>query len=95
MEWEKWGLFVSLVTPLILGVGAWIIDALNKRKKKKPEPEVLQGLPVDYETDYVNLLKRNLADARKDNNELRARIRKLEQQLFRSDNGNSDNRPEK
>lgn len=92
MEWEKWGLFVSLVTPLILGVGAWIIDALNKRKKKKPEPEVLQGLPVDYETDYVNLLKRNLADARRDNSELRARIKKLEQQLFRSDNGNSDHR---
>jgi hypothetical protein len=92
MEWEKWGLFVSLVTPLILGVGAWIIDALNKRKKKLPEPEVLQGLPVDYETDYVNLLKRNLADARRDNSELRARIKKLEQQLFRSDNGNSDHR---
>jgi len=92
MEWEKWGLFVSLVTPLILGVGAWIIDALNKRKKKLPEPEVLQGLPVDYETDYVNLLKRNLADARKEIIELRARNKKLEQQLFRSDDGNSDDR---
>jgi hypothetical protein len=92
MEWEKWGLFVSLVTPLILGVGAWIIDALNKRKKKKPEPEVLQGLPVDYETDYVNLLKRNLADARNEIRELRARNKQLEK--LRSDNGYPDNRRE-
>lgn len=93
MEWEKLGLFISLVTPFILGVGAWIIDALNKRKKKKPEPEVLQGLPVDYETDYVNLLKRNLADARREITEQRARIKQLERKL-RSDNGNSDNRAE-
>lgn len=92
MEWEKVGLFISLVTPFILGVGAWIIDAIRKRKKK-PEPEVLQGLPVDYETDYVNLLKRNLADARRETHELRARIKYLESKL-RSNNGNSDHRPE-
>jgi hypothetical protein len=66
MEWDKWGLFISLVTPLILGIGAWINDAVTKRKNKGKDPKVLQGLPVDYESDYINLLKRNLADARKE-----------------------------
>jgi len=92
VEWEKVGLFVSLVTPFILGVGAWIIDALHKRKKKVPEPEVLQGLPVDYETDYINLLKRNLADARREITEQKARIRYLESK--RSNNGHPDQYPE-
>lgn len=93
VEWEKVGLFISLVTPFILGVGAWIIDAVHKRKKKNPEPEVVQGLPVDYETDYINLLKRNLADARREINELRARNKQLELRT-RSDHGHSDYRPE-
>lgn len=87
MEWDKVGLFVSLITPLILGVGAWIVDALNKRKKNKdPEPNVVQGLTVDYETDYVNLLKRNLADARRQISELQ----KENRELRRSGNGHSD-----
>ena len=65
MEWEKWGLFISLITPLFLGVGAWVNDALSKRKKKAEAPNVVQGLPVDYETDYVKLLKQNNADLRR------------------------------
>lgn len=87
MDWEKWGLFVSLVTPLILGVGTWVINALSKRKTKKegPEPEVIQGLPVDYETDYINLLKRSLRDARQEITEL-----KKENKLLRSRNGHPD-----
>lgn len=77
MEWDKWGLFISLVTPLILGIGAWINDALTKRKSKGKDPKVLTGMPVDYESDYINLLKRNLADARKENIELKREIREL------------------
>jgi hypothetical protein len=88
VEWDKLGLFISLVTPLVLGVGAWIIDALNKRKKKKTDPEpITQGLQVDYETDYVTLLKTSLADARAEIAELKQEIKTLES---RSDNGNSD-----
>lgn len=90
MEWEKWGLFVSLVTPLILGVGAWINDALTKRKKKTDKaPEVIQGLPVDYETDYVKLLKQNLADSRRRIIELEKEVKFLR---GRKNNGNPDNR---
>jgi len=89
VEWEKWGLFISLVTPLVLGVGAWINDALSKRKKKSdPKPEVLQGLPVDYETDYVKLLKQNLTDLRRENAELKKENKILR---GRKNNGNSDN----
>lgn len=88
MEWEKWGLFISLVTPLVLGVGAWINDALSKRKKKSDaKPEVVQGLPVDYETDYVKLLKQNLSDLRRENHELKKEIKALR---GRKTNGNSD-----
>lgn len=87
MEWDKVGLFISLVTPLILGVGAWIVDALNKRKKKISEkPEVLQGLPVDYEEDYINLLKRSLAEAKREN----AELRKENKELRRGGNGHSN-----
>lgn len=90
MEWEKWGLFISLITPLFLGVGAWVNDALSKRKKKAEAPNVVQGLPVDYETDYVKLLKQNNAD-------LRRRVIELEKEnkalrAGRNYNGNSDNR---
>ena len=77
MEWDKWGLFISLVTPLILGIGAWINDAVTKRKKKGKEPQVPLGMPVDYESDYVNLLRRNLADARKEIQELRRENKQL------------------
>ena len=77
MEWDKWGLFISLVTPLILGIGAWINDALTKRKTKGKQPEVLQGMPVDYESDYINLLKRNLADARAESKDLKRENREL------------------
>lgn len=77
MEWDKWGLFISLVTPLILGIGAWINDAVTKRKNKGKDPKVLQGLPVDYESDYINLLKRNLADARKEIVELKRENKEL------------------
>jgi len=91
VEWEKWGLFVSLVTPLVLGVGAWINDALSKRKKKSDKsPEVLQGLPVDYETDYVKLLKQNLTDSRRRITELEKENKAL--RAGRNHNGNSDNR---
>lgn len=89
MEWEKWGLFISLVTPLVLGVGAWINDALNKRKKKSESPEVIQGLPVDYETDYVKLLKQNNAELRRRNIELEKENKAL--RAGRKDNGHSDN----
>ena len=77
MEWDKWGLFISLVTPLILGIGAWINDAVTKRKNKGKDPKVLQGLPVDYESDYINLLKRNLADSRKEIVELKRENKEL------------------
>lgn len=87
MEWEKWGLFISLVTPLLLGVGAWINDALSKRKKKDAKPEVIQGMPVDYETDYVKLLRQNNADLRRENQELKKENRILR---GRKNNGNSD-----
>lgn len=90
MEWDKWGLFISLVTPLVLGVGAWINDALTKRKKKSVSPEVIQGLPVDYETDYVKLLKQNNADLRRRNIELEKENKAL--RAGRNYNGNSDNR---
>lgn len=82
VEWDKWGLFISLVTPLILGIGAWINDAVTKRKKKGQEPKVLTGMPIDYESDYVNLLKRNLADAKREIQEL-----KRENKELRKDNG--------
>lgn len=89
MEWEKWGLFISLVTPLVLGVGAWIVDALSKRKKQTGKaPKVLQGLPVDYETDYVKLLRQNLADSRRRIKELEKEVRILR---GRKNNGNPDN----
>lgn len=78
MEWDKWGLFISLVTPLVLGIGAWINDAVTKRKNKGKEPQVLQGMPVDYESDYINLLKRSLADAKKEIKELKAEVKELE-----------------
>jgi len=89
MEWEKWGLFISLITPLFLGVGAWVNDALSKRKKKSATPEVIQGLPVDYETDYVKLLKQNNADLRRRNIELEKENKAL--RAGRNYNGNSDN----
>lgn len=87
MDWEKAGVFISLVTPLFLGVGAWIVGAIAKKKEKKeaPKPEVVQGLPVDYETDYINLLKRNLRDAKQEIAEL-----KQENKILRNRNGNPD-----
>lgn len=77
MEWDKLGLFISLVTPLLLGIGAWINDALTKRKNRGKEVEVHQGLPVDYETDYIKLLKQNLADAKSQIKELKAENKEL------------------
>ena len=77
MEWDKLGLFISLVTPLLLGIGAWINDAITKRKKKGQEPKVLQGLPVEYETEYIKLLKQNLADARHEIKELKRENKEL------------------
>lgn len=94
VEWDKLGLFISLVTPLVLGIGAWIIDALSKRKKKKAEPEVTTGLQVDYETDYVTLLKTSLAEARAEVLELKLEIKRLRAKQLRSDNGHSDNHAE-
>lgn len=87
MDWEKFGLFISLITPLFLGVGAWVVSAVSK--KKPPEPEVVQGLPVDYETDYIKLLKSNLAESRKEVMELKKEIKYL-----RSTSGNPNNHPE-
>ena len=75
--WDKWGLFISLVTPLVLGIGAWINDALTKRKAKGKQPTNQQGMPVDYESDYINLLKRSLADARNEIRELKAENKQL------------------
>ena len=77
MEWDKWGLFISLVTPLVLGIGAWINDALTKRKKSKAVEKVPHGLPIEYETEYINLLKKNLADARAELREVKAENKQL------------------
>lgn len=90
MEWDKLGAFIGLVTPLFLGVGAWIIEARNKRKKNKSAPEVIQGMPVDYETDYISLLKQNLADERRRRRAAEKENERLRAKLMRSDNGNSD-----
>lgn len=90
MEWDKLGAFIGLVTPLFLGVGAWIIEARNRRIKKKSEPEVLQGLPVDYENDYISLLKQNLRDEKARRKAAEKEVERLRAKLIRSDNGNSD-----
>lgn len=81
MDWDKWGLFISLVTPLILGIGALANDVITKwrNKNKAQEPKVLHGLPVDYETDYIKLLRQNLRDARQEIKELKAKLRKQEE----------------
>lgn len=92
MDWDKLGAFIGLVTPLILGVGAWVVEARNKRKRKKTAPEVLQGMPVDYETDYVTLLKQNLREERLRRKAAEKENERLRAKLMRSDNGNSDSR---
>lgn len=92
MDWEALGTFISLVTPLFLGVGAWIIAARSKHKEKKSGPKVLQGLPVDYETDYIGLLKQNLAEERRRRKAAEKQNERLRAQLMRSDNGSSDSR---
>lgn len=89
-DWEKLGTFIGAITPFILGVGAWIIAARSKHKEKKSGPAVLQGLPVDYETDYVSLLKQNLREERARRKAAEKENERLRAKLMRSENGNSD-----
>lgn len=62
------GEFLGKITPLIAAILLYLIptakDRLERRDKKNtPTPPVQQGQTVDYTRDYVEMLKKEIADA--------------------------------
>lgn len=84
MSLQEWAVAIGLLTPLILGVLAFIEKFLNRKKGDEPkedEPEVLKGMTVapDYAGDYIKELKADRAAAEAEVHKL-----KIENDLLRA-----------
>lgn len=67
MSLQEWAVAIGLLTPLILGILAFIEKFMNRKKEepKDEEPELVKGLTVapDYAGDYIRELKKDRDEA--------------------------------
>lgn len=62
MSFAEWAAAIGLLTPLLLGVLAFVEKFVNRKKvPEKKEPEVVQGLPVATNS-YADQLILNLQE---------------------------------
>ena len=81
-DWQDWALIISLVTPLMSGLGHFIESRWPGKGKKADTAEpVVQGLVVDYSQDYVALLKDELNDEKAKNKRLERELAALRRRL--------------
>lgn len=70
MSFAEWAAAVGLLTPLILGILAFIEKFVNKKKDvDKKEPEVVQGMAVStgsYADLLISELRRELAETKEE-----------------------------
>ena len=72
MSFAEWAAAVGLLTPLILGVLAFIEKFFNKKKEpEKKEPEVVQGMAIATNTYADQLIAELRADLAAANEKLR------------------------
>lgn len=70
MSFAEWAAAVGLLTPLILGILAFLEKFINRKKEpEKKEEEVVQGLAVStnsYADDLISELRRELKETKEE-----------------------------
>lgn len=79
MSLQEWAVAIGLLTPLVLGILAFIEKLANRKKGEGPtdEPAVIQGMTVSsnsYADDLIIQLKKELAEAEQEIVILRDRL---------------------
>lgn len=77
MSFQEAAIAIGLLTPLILGILAFIEKFIHKPKDEKEEPKVLQGMSVPVDTYAERLiveLTREMKETKEENTVLRAKL---------------------
>lgn len=85
MSFQEAAIAIGLLTPLILGVLAFIEKFVHKKKEpEKEEPKVVQGMTVAVDTTYADELIKELRSERAEDKatikRLNRRLRKYEEE---------------
>jgi hypothetical protein len=84
MSFSEAAVAIGLLTPLILGILAFIEKFINRKKVEPPrkdEPEVSKGMPVglDFASEYIEEIKADRAKAEKERDFYKAQIEAYKQ----------------
>jgi hypothetical protein len=84
MSFQEWAVAFGLLTPLVLGILAFIEKFLHKKKEPETEqqPAVVQGMTVatnSYVDELIAQLKKDLAEEKQENAILQARLNERNQ----------------